>query len=311
MKKVPQITFIDEQEELSQELRINIDQKQKEIAGFNSNQELIGALDLTLLPIHVDIANIDQYPNEQYALFRKNGLGGSDSSAVLGVNPYTSRQDLIAEKARNYLTNEERAVGDLSAVKKGRDLEPYIIDKFSLYLGAPIMKPTHMYVFNDFPYLKMNFDGVTGHPKEYIPCEIKVVTKSGERHYRKTKAWFNEKTGFGPLPDDVSENNWSIETKAVHYGIPAYYYTQLQQEIMALNAPFGYLAVMLDNTKQIYAFFVWKDRKVQNAIILEGYKVWNEIETRRGPNWQLPAGTDLTSTAPLPSIPSGTTEQTG
>lgn len=309
MKKVPQITFINEGEEMSQTLRMNLDLKQKEIMNFDVSKELTGALDLTDLPIHVDVANIDQYPNEQYALLRKNGLGGSDSSSILGVNPFTRRSELIAEKARNYLTEEEKGIGDLTAVKKGRDMEPYVIDKFSLFLGDPIMKPVHMYGFNDFPYLKMNFDGVTGHPKAYIPCEVKIITRTGEKHYDKTKAWFTEQFGFGELPEDISEHNWSIENKAAYYGIPAYYYTQLQQEIMALNAPFGYLATMWDTEKQIRAYFIWRDRPVQQAIIVEGYKVWNDIIERRGPNWKLPDGTDLISTAPSQSTPSGIVKQ--
>ena len=79
-------------------------------SGFDFINENEGILDLSELDIEVDIANIDQYPNEQYALLRKNGLGTSDSSIVLGVNPYTSKNDLIAEKCRNYLTEEELEV---------------------------------------------------------------------------------------------------------------------------------------------------------------------------------------------------------
>ena len=86
-------------------------------SGFDFINENEGILDLSELDIEIDIANIDKYPNEQYALLRKNGLGTSDSSIVLGVNPYTSKNDLIAEKCRNYLTEEELEVGTKSAVR--------------------------------------------------------------------------------------------------------------------------------------------------------------------------------------------------
>ena len=107
----------------------DFDHTQKWTSGFDFTDENAGTLDLSELDIEVDIANIDQYPNQEYALLRKNGLGTSDSSIVLGVNPYKSLSDLIAEKCRNYLTEEELEVGDKSAVRKGRELEPLIIHK--------------------------------------------------------------------------------------------------------------------------------------------------------------------------------------
>ena len=67
------------------------------------SEEDTKALDLSGLPIEIDIENIDDViaeSNEEFAMLRRNGLGGSDSSSVLGVNPYTSRAQLIEQKAR-------------------------------------------------------------------------------------------------------------------------------------------------------------------------------------------------------------------
>jgi predicted phage-related endonuclease len=104
-----------------------------------------GRLDITNYPLEIVVQNIDQFVNEDYALLRKNGLGTSDSSALLGVNPFTSREDLIAEKVRNYITEEEKGIGDLTNVRKGRDLEPLIIQKYEKYMGSTIIKPIDMY----------------------------------------------------------------------------------------------------------------------------------------------------------------------
>lgn len=279
------ITYVDESGELSQEMRINLEAKDRSYYDINND----GVLDLSSgkYPIVVDVANIDQYPNEVYALIRKEGLGTSDSSAVLGVNPYTSRAELIAEKSRNRLTQEEKEVGDKTPVKKGRDLEPLIISKFEKYLQCRIIKPIDMYRHKDFPFIKFNFDGVNDFEDRYIPNEIKVVTMYGEKHYDRTKAWFNERDGFGPIPEDPSGKNWSIETKAAYYGIPPYYYTQLQQQILGLDAPYGMLTVLFDKSWEVFSFYVWRDDKVLTAIMTEGFKTWNAIEAKRGPNWSL------------------------
>ena len=247
-----------------------------------------GKLDLTDLNLEIDVADIDQYPNEQYALLRKRGLGTSDSSILLGVNPYTSYAELIQEKCRNFLTPEEKAVGDKAAVKKGRDLEPIIIEKHSKILGTRIIKPTDMYKHKEYPWVKFNFDGVIDKinlpsgKMQYIPDEIKVVTMYGQKHYDPTKAYFRESQGFKTIPENYSITNNSIETKAAMYGIPAYYYTQLQQQILGLNAPFGYLTVMFDTLWEVISFFVWRDDATIQQLLINGYKAWNQICAKTG-----------------------------
>lgn len=240
--------------------------------------EEVHPMDLTNTNLEVYIANIDELANEQYALARKNGIGASEASVILGVNPYKTADELLGDKLRTELTAEEKAVGEKTAVKKGRDLEPVIMTKFATFFKQHTFKPSDMYVFKQYPFLKVNFDGVTGTPEQYIPCEIKVVTKTGERHYSPTKAMFVEGVGFLPLPADVAATNNSIMTKAAHYGIPPYYYVQLQMQIMALNASFGYLSVLLDHSWTFLTYFVHRDDAVCNAIIIEGYKFWERVQ---------------------------------
>lgn len=271
----------------------DFDFTQKWTSGIDYDKFNAGKLDLSELDIVIDIANIDQYPNEEYALLRKNGLGTSDSSVVLGVNPYTSRSDLIAEKSRDYLTEEELAVGDKSAVRKGRDLEPMIIYKHSQIMNRHVIKPIDMYRHKDYPHIKFNFDGVLDKlynddgTYQYIPDEIKVVTYYGMKHYQFDKAFFREHRGFGILPPHYEEENISIEGKAGMYGIPPYYYTQLQQQIFGLKAPYGFLTVLNEKNWEINSFFVWRDQKVINQLIIEDCKTWDAIERKRPADFDL------------------------
>lgn len=242
-------------------------------------------LDLSKIPncpIVVDVDNISQYENEVYALLRRNGFGGSDASILLGVNPYKTIEDLIKEKASNVLSEEEKAIGDKTAVRKGNDLEPLIIDKFHKAFNITTLKPTDMYAFREYPFLKMNFDGVAV-PKEgpMFPVEIKVVTYYGEKHYDKSKAIYREGEGFFPYPINVADRNYSVQTKAAHYGIPPYYYTQIQMEMLALNAEFGLLTVMFDKTWRLCTFYIYRDAAVQNQVILNGFKAWDRVQALR------------------------------
>ena len=271
----------------------NVDFTQKYTSGFEFADDNAGELDLEGLPIEIDIHNIDLYPNQEYALLRKNGLGTSDSSIVLGVNPYTSVSELIREKCRDYLTEDELAVGDKSAVRKGRELEPLIIHKHTQIMGRKVIKPVHMYKHKDFPYIKFNFDGVLDKVKmadgkmQYIPDEIKVVTMYGMKHYQKHKATYSESVGWREVPPKYCDMTGSIEDKAAMYGIPPYYYTQLQQQIFGLDAPYGFLTVLFEKDWEVHSWFVWRDQKLINDLILQDTKTWNTIETRRPGGFEL------------------------
>lgn len=243
----------------------------------------LGTLDISALDLVIDVEHIDKYPNEQYALLRKRGLGTSDSSILLGVNPYTTLEELIQEKCRDYLTSEEKEVGEKAAVKKGRDCEPLIISKHSKLLDKRIIKPSDMYRHKNYPWLKFNFDGVIdkiqleGNNYQYIPDEIKVVTMYGEKHYDPSKALYRESLGFLQIPEDHSKENNSIETKAAEYGIPPYYYTQLQQQIFGLNAPYGHLTVLFDKSWELVSFMIYRDEACISQLLTNGYKTWNKI----------------------------------
>ena len=251
-------------------------QGDKEVASVDVEAQEID-LDITGLPIEVDVDNIQALPNETYAILRRNGFGGSDSSILLGVNPYKTLPDLIKEKASKELSEEEKEIGMKVAVRKGNDLEPLVIKKYMEFMGARVIKPTDMYVFKDYPYLKMNFDGVNIENEKPFPVEIKVATSYGQKNYNPAKAIFNEFVGFAPLPQNISNTNNSIETKAAHYGIPKYYYTQLQQEMMACDADYGHIAVIFDKDWTVHIWHVWKDEAVQNQIKLQAYKAWQEV----------------------------------
>ena len=270
-----------------------VDVTQKYAWGANYENQNAGNLDLSELDIEVAIKNIDQYPNEEYALLRKDGLGTSDSSIVLGVNPYTTRSELIAQKCRDYLTEDEKAVGDKPAVIKGRELEPFIISKHSQIIGKHIIKPIDMYKSKEFPYIKFNYDGVIDKEYredgtyQYIPDEIKVVTYFGQKHYNRKKAYFRERIGYQSIPENYGLENIPLENKAAKYGIPPYYYTQLQQQIYGLNAPYGFLTVLFEKDWEIVSYYVWRDQTTINQLILEDTKTWNAIQMSRPSNFDL------------------------
>lgn len=238
-----------------------------------------GTLELDKLPIKVDVYNVDKLSNDDYIMARRNGFGSSDSSVLLGVNPYQKIPELIRSKLLTYVTPEERAVGDKTAVKKGRDLEPLVMDKASAVLQVDLIKPIHMYRFKEQPQLTINFDGVTDTPKQYIPVEIKIVTKAGERHYNTANAIYKEHIGVLETPPPKPNlHALTTEQKAAYYGIPPYYYTQLNQEMFGLNAPYGYLAVLFETTWELVIYYIYRDDYLLDQLVTVSKYHWDRIE---------------------------------
>lgn len=231
--------------------------------------------------LDVLIENVSELEEDEYALARRQGLGASDSSILLGVNPYKQRSDLIVEKRSKVITDEERAIKMKEAVRKGFDLEPLILQKYVKLTGSPEpIKPTAMYRIKATPCLTINFDGVAPAEEHLIPVEAKFVTPYGDKYYNRKNAMYRE---FGECAlvrncraytDSVDR----IKAKAEACGIPPYYYTQVQQQMYGLGSPYGLLVALHDKGWETCVYFIPRDEECISNIIISGTKTWMKIE---------------------------------
>lgn len=211
-------------------------------------------MNISNLPLMIAIPNILELSEEEYALARRNGFGASDASVYLNLqSQWKTIQDLVVEKCTPYITDEERAIGEKEVVRKGRDLEPLILQKAEKELGIPIEKPTAMYRHKEYDFMTINYDGVATTPDGLIPVECKFVSVYGNKYYNR----------------DEPE------------GIPEYYRAQLHQQMIGLNAPYGYLAALFDKGWVFHLFKIRRDEKLINQIIVEGYKTWELVKARK------------------------------
>lgn len=243
---------------------------------MNRYEELINK-QARLAIVHPNMSELFNEDPNAYTLARRVGLGASDASVYLGVNLYTSVDKLIAEKRSTVITEDEKAIADIEAVRKGRDLEPIIIGKFENQFHLAVDKPEAMYCISDYPQLLINYDGLTIMGEQLIPVEAKFVTQYGTKYYNPSKgikAW----SDGTPLICGGRGTIEHITEEAALYGIPAYYYTQLQQQMLGVNAPFAYLVALFDKGWRLCVFKVFKDEYTQNAIITESAKLWHRIK---------------------------------
>lgn len=224
------------------------------------------------------VCNAAVLSNEEYALIRKDSLGASDASVVLGVNLYKNKDQLIKEKRSKFLTEEEKEIGTKVAVRKGKDLEALNLEKFNQTTGLEVIKPPFMYKHKTFRYLTTNFDGIA-REELYIPVEAKLVTKFGEKYYKKHMP-LNKEIVVAQMTSDIIEH---IKYWADKCGVPPYYYTQVQQQILFLDSeeqktPYGYLSCLFDDSWDYKYFYIPRDEFVISHLISDGAKLWEKIE---------------------------------
>lgn len=224
-----------------------------------------------------DMARLSTEDQAAFAMARRSGLGASDSSIYLGVNLYKNVDQLITEKRSIGLTPEEIEVSNKEAVRKGRDLEPIILDKFAKKFGIDVHKPSPMFRLKNFPQLTINYDGIIHMGTEVIPVEAKFVSTYGDKYWDKIKSIDSLAVvrNYTVYARDIVEH---IKETAKLYGIPPYYFTQVQQQMLGTDAQWGYFAVLFDKGWDFKAFSVSKDPLVQSALIDKSKEIWKRIK---------------------------------
>jgi len=198
------------------------------------------------------------------------------AQAILGV-PVRKPLHLYRFKNHPYLSMSFDGVGEFfKPVKKVIDPKAYleeVPDQQGRLQELYRTEPEVLFPAPDFSFV--------GRHHGYAPVEIKVATMLGQKHYNPVKAIYNEARMLmgidpcqeAPKPLALSElQTMSVEEKAAYFGIPVYYYPQVQQEMMAVDANGGFLAVMFETEWQIYIFYVQKDPILWNQIINMGLK---------------------------------------
>lgn len=224
------------------------------------------------------VCDVTELTEEEYALMRRGSLGASDSSIICDVNLYKNKEQLLAEKQSTIITDDEKAIGLKPAVRMGKELEPLVLTKFTLATGINLVKPPYMYRHKEFEYLTMNYDGVA-FTDSIITVEAKIVTKYGEKYYKKEMAL---NTDVKVVRNTNNKMKDHILEMAAKCGIPAYYYTQVQQQIMGLDSPekespYGYLAVLFIDSWDFKYFYIPRDPYTIAYIIAEGSKFKNRM----------------------------------
>ena len=90
---------------------------------------------------------------EEWREYRKQGIGGSDAAAIVGLNRYSSLYTVWADKTGRLPQTEEN-----EAMRLGRYLEPYIADRFEEETGKKVRRNNAILKNPAYPYALANID---------------------------------------------------------------------------------------------------------------------------------------------------------
>lgn len=103
------------------------------------------------------VTNLKASNREDWLQKRKQRIGGSEASAIVGMNPYMDNNDLWEIKTGR----KEAGVSDNALMQYGRDAEPYIRELFRLDFPQykVFYEDNNIWVNDKYPFAHASLDG--------------------------------------------------------------------------------------------------------------------------------------------------------
>ena len=108
--------------------------------------------------------------HEEWLEHRKKSIGGSDASAILGMNSYSSPYTVWADKLGKLPPKE-----DNEAMRIGRDLESYVAQRFTEETGKKVRRENNILINPQHPFAHANVDRMIVGEDAGLECKTTSV----------------------------------------------------------------------------------------------------------------------------------------
>ena len=108
--------------------------------------------------------------HEEWLEHRQKSIGGSDASAILGMNIYCSPYTVWADKVGKLPQKEDNEV-----MRLGRDLEDYVAKRFTEETGKKVRKENNIITNPDYPFAHANVDRMVVGEDAGLECKTTSV----------------------------------------------------------------------------------------------------------------------------------------
>lgn len=177
---------------------------------------------------------------EEWLELRRNGIGGSDASVVMGKNPWCSVQQLWEDKTGKAPVKDEGS----EYTYWGNVMEPIIRKEFMNRTGLKVRQKHFMMFHPEFTFMFADVDGI-------------VTDENGE------KCIFEAKT-----VSQYREGEWEDGN------IPVEYMLQVQHYLAVCGMQKSYIAALIEENHFVYHTILRNDEMIADLIYAEK-KFWN------------------------------------
>lgn len=177
---------------------------------------------------------------EQWLQLRRNGIGGSDASVIMGKNPYRSILQLWEDKTGKLPV----ADSENEYTYWGNVMEPIIRKEFMNRTGLKVRQKHSMIFHPDYPYLFADVDGI-------------ATDERGE------KCIFEAKTA-----SQYKAEQWEN-------GVPEEYVLQVQHYLEVCGMNKAYVAALIGGNKFIF-YTIYRDEELIRELVSKERKFWEE-----------------------------------
>ena len=188
------------------------------------------------------LVETDNLSKEEWLRYRKQGIGGSDVSCLLGINKWKSEIELWLDKTNQ--TNDP--VEENEAMQWGTIMEPIIRNHFAEVTGKAVVELKAMLQHPEHPFMLADVDGVTVDDSGN-PAILEIKTAS-----------------------EFKRSDWDE-------GVPAYYQTQVQHYLCVTDIQKAYVAVLIGGNS-FRIFEVDADAEIQDMLIAVEKNFWNKVQ---------------------------------
>ena len=182
--------------------------------------------------------------HEEWLAHRQKSIGGSDASAIIGLNPWASAYSVWAEKLGKIPPKE-----DSEAMRQGRDLEDYVAKRFTEHTGKKVRRENYIIVNKAYPFAHANVDRmIIG---EDTGLECKTTSSLNVKKFKN-----------GEYPDN--------------------YYVQCVHYMAVTGCKKWYLAVLVFG-QGFYVFEIERDEEEIKALMKSEADFWKLVKDKTPP----------------------------
>lgn len=174
---------------------------------------------------------------------RKNYIGGSDMSVILGISKYKTAHQLYLEK-KGLIENTQ---AESPVQYWGNQVEPILRNEFSRRNKVIVEEPSETFIHPLYPFMRANLDG-------YIR--------------EKNSPWEGKTSG------QFMAQHWGEEQSDE---IPIEYIVQIAHYCSVMSSNIGYISVLIGGND--YREFVYKrDLELERKIVEAAHNFWHSLQ---------------------------------